>query len=134
MDILVSRSTSMLMCRAEVSLNMRRKKATNLYQVLSLDSENVGFDEIRKAYRSMARRYHPDVLPPLKKEEATRFFVELHRAYETLSNPSLREMHDNELRMNERESEFSRERWQAQLCELRRRSERRERVRRGPRD
>ncbi|RWR93029.1 chaperone protein dnaJ 20, chloroplastic-like protein [Cinnamomum micranthum f. kanehirae] len=69
----------------------------NLYKVLSLDSENVCVDEIKKAYRSMALQCHPDVCPPSRREESTRMFVELQRAYETLSDPVLRRRYDHEL-------------------------------------
>ncbi|KAE8663685.1 Slufate transporter 2,1 [Hibiscus syriacus] len=53
-----------------------RQRADNLcmprgnarfYQVLRLDqAENVGLDEIKKAYRSLVLRYHPDVCPSSK--------------------------------------------------------------------
>ncbi|CAN0864464.1 Chaperone protein dnaJ 20, chloroplastic [Linum grandiflorum] len=69
---------------------------TNYYQVLSLSSENVGPDEIKKAYRSMAMKYHPDVRP---EEDSTRRFVEIREAYETLSDPGSRRVYDYELSM-----------------------------------
>nr|XP_010939778.1 chaperone protein dnaJ 20, chloroplastic-like [Elaeis guineensis] len=123
-----------LACRAS---NFDVGLKTNFYKVLSLESENVGGEEITKAYRSMALRCHPDVCPPWKKEEATRMFIELHRAYEMLSNPALRKKYDNELRksktMKEARAEFFRETWKAQLCKLRRRSDRRERGKIGSR-
>ena len=122
--------------RASVIVDKAKKNKPNLYRVLSLESENASFDEIKKAYRSMALRYHPDVSPPSKKEESTLMFVELHRAYETLSNPVLRRKYDSELRMGELnsssvQSDFSRETWEAQLCELTKRSEHREREKAG---
>ncbi|XWS44890.1 hypothetical protein CRYUN_Cryun15aG0088300 [Craigia yunnanensis] len=46
-------------CRAD-NLAMQRGK-TNFYKVLSLDSENVGLDGIKKAYRRMVFQYDPDV-------------------------------------------------------------------------
>ncbi|KAM0936332.1 putative DnaJ domain, Chaperone J-domain superfamily [Dioscorea sansibarensis] len=117
-------------CKARrTCLNVNGKKETNLYKVLSLDdSETVGVDEIKKAYRSMARRYHPDVCPSSNKEEYTRLFVELHQAYETLSDPALRALYDKGLRVNETvPQKFWKERWEAQLCGLRLRSEKRQR-------
>ncbi|KAF7842611.1 chaperone protein dnaJ 20, chloroplastic-like [Senna tora] len=69
----------------------------------------------------MALRYHPDVChDPLRKEESTRMFVQLHAAYETLSNPVLREEYDYELGLIK-----SRRRWEEQVVELKRRSNRR---------
>ncbi|XP_008790930.2 chaperone protein dnaJ 20, chloroplastic-like [Phoenix dactylifera] len=124
-----------LACRAS---NFDMGLKTNFYKVLSLESESVGAEEIKKAYRSMALRYHPDACPPGKKESSTRMFIELHRAYETLSNPALRNKYDNELRksktMKEARLEFFRETWEAQLHELRRRSDNRERAKVGSRE
>ncbi|KAK6924117.1 DnaJ domain [Dillenia turbinata] len=84
-------------CRGS-ELTMQERK-TNLYKILCLDSEKkVSFDEIRKAYRSLALLFHPDVCPdPSKKEESTRRFIEVQKAYETLSNPTSRQVHDYEL-------------------------------------
>ncbi|KAF6149188.1 hypothetical protein GIB67_026044 [Kingdonia uniflora] len=117
------------------SLASERLVNNNLYQVLSLDKENAGFDDIKKAYRRMALQYHPDVCPPSRKEESTRRFVELQRAYKTLSDPNSRKMYDYELysgisatcgageiRSGERTSIFSKEVWENQLLGLKRRS------------
>ncbi|RRT56983.1 hypothetical protein B296_00019031 [Ensete ventricosum] len=115
-------------CRAIVG---ELKPKTNFYKVLSLESETVGVEEIKKAYRSMALRCHPDVCAPSRRTECTRMFIELQRAYETLSNPALRRKHDMELRYGGKEGqrrrpEFDREVWEAQLRGLRRRSDQRE--------
>lgn len=116
-------------CKA-VNLAMNGAK-TNYYKVLSLESETVTVEEIKKAYRSMALRYHPDACPPSRKEESAKMFVELHRAYETLSNPVLREEYDSKMRSSGNHkagrSEFSREVWEAQLSGLKVRSDQRER-------
>lgn len=124
-----SKGNTTISCKAgRTCLNVNGKKENNLYKVLSLDSETVGVDEIKKAYRSMARRYHPDVCPPSNKDEYTRLFVELHQAYQTLSNPALRALYDKELKVNETvPTKFWKERWEAQLCGLRLRSEKRQR-------
>ncbi|XVE83186.1 hypothetical protein DITRI_Ditri16bG0067400 [Diplodiscus trichospermus] len=82
-------------CRTD-NLLMQRGN-TNFYKVLSLDSENVGLDEIKKAYRRMVLQYHPDVCPPSAKEESTKRFLELQMAYETLSDPVSRKVYDYEL-------------------------------------
>lgn len=109
--------------RASMKVKMGKMNETNYYRLLSLDSEKASFEEIKKAYRSMALRYHPDLCPLSKKDESTRMFVELHRAYETLSNPTLRRKYDSELGMSVPErsfvqSGFSRENWEAQLHTL----------------
>ncbi|KAM7513653.1 hypothetical protein LguiA_003236 [Lonicera macranthoides] len=109
------------------------KKATNFYKVLSLSSEKVGFDEIKKAYRTMALKFHPDVSPnPSTKEENTRRFLELRDAYETLSDPVLRQRYDMKLYLGDdslgfgfegnRRGSFSREMLEMQLSGLKKRS------------
>ncbi|WP_075351515.1 DnaJ C-terminal domain-containing protein [Algoriphagus marinus] len=49
-------------------------------------------DEIKKAYRKLARKYHPDVNPDDK--EAERKFKEINEANEVLSNPENRAKYD----------------------------------------
>ena len=48
-------------------------------------------DEIRKAYRRLARQYHPDVS---KEEGAEERFKEVSEAYDTLSDQEKREAYD----------------------------------------
>ncbi|XP_059623066.1 chaperone protein dnaJ 20, chloroplastic-like [Cornus florida] len=114
-----------------------QNEKTNFYDVLSLGNpEIVGFDEIKKAYRSMALQYHPAVCPPSTKEESTTRFVELQKAYETLSDPISRQRYDYELGLahnslgccvgklcrEERRESFPKEVWEKQLSGLRKRS------------
>lgn len=72
----------------------------NLYKVLSLKPGSA-MDEIKRAYRSMALQYHPDVChDPSMKEESTKMFVQLNEAYKTLSNPLLRAEYDSEIELD----------------------------------
>ena len=48
-------------------------------------------DEIKKAYRSLAKKYHPDVS---KEPNAQEKFIEVQEAYDCLSDPSKRENYD----------------------------------------
>ncbi|XP_059432616.1 chaperone protein dnaJ 20, chloroplastic-like [Corylus avellana] len=111
-----------------------QKKNTNFYEVLSLRSENVGFDEIKKAYRNLALQCHPDVCPdPSAKVESTRRFVEVRKAYETLSDPISRKVYDHKLGLVKSmgseaegaamESRFSKKVWENQLYGLKKRSQ-----------
>lgn len=61
------------------------------YQVLGI-SKQASDDEIKKAYRKQARKYHPDVNPDNK--EAERKFKEVNEAYEVLSDTSKRKKYD----------------------------------------
>ncbi len=60
------------------------------YAVLGL-KKTATPDEVRKAFRKLARKYHPDVNPEKKSEEK---FKELSEANEVLSDPKKRKIYD----------------------------------------
>ena len=62
------------------------------YEVLGVN-KNATDEELKKAYRKLAKQYHPDANPD-NKEEAEKKFKEVNEAYETLSNPQKRKMYD----------------------------------------
>jgi curved DNA-binding protein len=61
------------------------------YKVLGIDKKATAH-EIKKAYRKLARKYHPDVNPDDKESELK--FKELNEANEVLSNPANRTKYD----------------------------------------
>ena len=61
------------------------------YEVLGV-SKGATADEIKKAYRKLAKKYHPDVNPDNK--EAQEKFVEANEAFEVLSDPDKRSKYD----------------------------------------
>jgi len=64
--------------------------AKSLYETLGV-SDHASADEIKKAYRKLARKYHPDVN---KDEEAIEKFKEINAAYEVLSDKKKKDEYD----------------------------------------
>ena len=61
------------------------------YEVLGVD-KNASEDEIKKAYKKLARKYHPDMNPGDK--EAEEKFKEINEANEVLSDPEKKSRYD----------------------------------------
>lgn len=64
--------------------------AKSLYETLEIN-ENASADEIKKAYRKLARKYHPDVNKDPSAEEK---FKEINAAYEVLSDTQKKAQYD----------------------------------------
>ena len=62
------------------------------YEILGVDKKATD-DELKKAFRKLAKKYHPDANPD-NKAEAEAKFKEVNEAYENLSDPQKRKMYD----------------------------------------
>ncbi|XP_020571855.1 chaperone protein dnaJ 20, chloroplastic-like [Phalaenopsis equestris] len=107
----------------------------SLYELLGIPVSG-SHDDIKRAYKQLARKYHPDVSPPDRSEEYTHRFILVQEAYEILSDPECRAQYDRYLasglhfafsarrQLDEELRGKSRwkNRWQHQLVELKRRS------------
>ncbi|KAI3715780.1 hypothetical protein L6452_22767 [Arctium lappa] len=115
-------------CRSSASAS-HHDTAINFYELLSLSSNKAGAQEIKRAYRTLALKYHPDVYHD---EDATKTFVLLQTAYKTLVDPESREEYDRTLRYRESghvcvackitDHVGEERRWEGQIAELRKRS------------
>jgi len=65
-------------------------KYKDYYAILGVD-RSASLDDIKKAYRKLARKYHPDVS---KEPDAEERFKEVAEAYQTLSDPEKRAAYD----------------------------------------
>ncbi|MBN1934146.1 MAG: J domain-containing protein [Anaerolineae bacterium] len=68
-------------------------KQPNYYRILGIApiaSEN----EIKHAYRGLAKHYHPDTMPPEKRDWAREQMVRINAAYQVLQNPQRRAEYD----------------------------------------
>lgn len=63
------------------------------YEILGIE-KNASPEEIKKAYRELAKKWHPDMNPNNKKE-AEEKFKEISEAYEVLMDPQKRQLYDN---------------------------------------
>src|SRR5476649_2344686 len=70
---------------------MAGPKTKDYYGTLGV-KKNATADEIRKAFRKLARKYHPDVNPNDKKAEEK--FKEISEANDILSDPKKRKIYD----------------------------------------
>lgn len=61
------------------------------YKILGVDKK-ASADDLKKVYRKLARKYHPDVNPGNKESEEK--FKEISEAYEVLSDPEKRQKYD----------------------------------------
>lgn len=69
----------------------------NYYEILQVSS-NATKEIIDKAYKTLAKKYHPDANPPEKKGWAEDNFKKINEAYETISDKNKREKYDEQLK------------------------------------
>ncbi|KAI3418574.1 J domain-containing protein [Psidium guajava] len=106
-------------------------EADSFYDLLGI-SENGTMSEIRRAYKQLVLKYHPDVSPPGRAKEYTKRFIQVQKAYETLSDPTSRASYDRDMAFGGRKpfcyvqaqhnSAEWKLRWMSQINELLRRS------------
>jgi hypothetical protein len=71
---------------------------TSYYDILGI-SQSAGVNEIKRAFRRLAKLYHPDKNPGEKE-----LFAGILKAYETLVDPALRSAYDRKLRYQQQQN------------------------------
>jgi DnaJ-class molecular chaperone len=84
------------------------------YTILGIPRD-ASADDIKKAYRRLARQYHPDMHSGSKKGEMEKKFKELNEAHELLSDPDKRKKYDQYGANWEQAEAYERARQEAQV-------------------
>ncbi|WP_209690400.1 transglutaminase-like domain-containing protein [Methanomicrobium sp. W14] len=74
---------------------------SDYYEILGLD-HNATTSDIRKAYRILVKKYHPDVSPL---PDALEYFKKINEAYEVLGDPDKKPIYDQSLENKEKGTE-----------------------------
>ena len=69
----------------------------NYYDILQIN-QNASPEIIEKAYKTLAKKYHPDLQEENNKKEAEEILKEINEAYEVLSNPDKKALYDQNLK------------------------------------
>lgn len=69
----------------------------NYYEILQVD-KNASQEIIEKAYKILAKKYHPDLKDDVEKKYAEEALKAINEAYETLSNPQKRLEYDKSIK------------------------------------
>jgi hypothetical protein len=95
---------------------------SSLYEILGI-SAGASVQEIKSAYRRLARVCHPDVAAIDRKNSSADDFMKIHSAYSTLSDPEKRANYDRSLfRRQQRplstmmSSGYSSRKWETDQC------------------
>ena len=69
----------------------------NYYDILQIN-QNASPEIIEKAYKTLAKKYHPDLQEESNKKQAEEILKEINEAYEILSNPDKKALYDQNLK------------------------------------
>lgn len=107
--------TSVTTCVRPVSAS-----PTSFYEILGIPI-GATIEEIKAAYRRLARVYHPDVAAINQKESYADEFMKIRAAYSTLSDPNKRAQYDRSFLPRRRSGNlysaaYSRRNWETDQC------------------
>ncbi|CAI9283445.1 unnamed protein product [Lactuca saligna] len=78
----------------EPMVESTKTRSRSLYDILHV-KRSATPTEIKTAYRSLAKRYHPDAFDSKQNDDCD--FIDIHNAYATLSDPTTRALYDLKL-------------------------------------
>ncbi|KAI9362336.1 hypothetical protein BD770DRAFT_408139 [Pilaira anomala] len=100
---------------------MSHTKTINCYKILVLEKDTATITDVKKAYRKLALKFHPDKQPSdateEEKQKANEAFQNLGIAYSILSDPKRKERYDRTGSIEENEFEGDKD-WSAYFKEL----------------
>lgn len=79
-----------------------------LYEILEV-SENASGEIIEKAYKTLAKKYHPDLQEEANKKQAEAMMKKINEAYEILGNEEKRSRYDAELEEKRNQEELQKQ-------------------------
>ena len=71
----------------------------NYYEMLEID-KHASKEIIEKAYKTLAKKYHPDLQHQDRKNEYEKKLKLINEAYETLSDKNKKDLYDKQLQNN----------------------------------
>ena len=83
-------------------------KEKTLYEILEV-SENASPEIIEKAYKTLAKKYHPDLQEEANKSRAEAMMKKINEAYDVLGNEEKRKAYNAELEAKREQEEFERQ-------------------------
>lgn len=87
-------------------------KEKTLYEILEV-SENASPEIIEKAYKTLAKKYHPDLQEEANKSRAEAMMKKINEAYDVLGNEEKRKTYNAELEAKREQEELERQSTQA---------------------
>lgn len=76
----------------------------NYYEILEVD-KNASQEVIEKAYKALAKKYHPDLQQGIKKQEYAEKMKKINEAYDVLSDRFKREQYNQELQSKQEQNQ-----------------------------
>ena len=83
-------------------------KEKTLYEILEV-SENASPEIIEKAYKTLAKKYHPDLQEEANKSKAEAMMKKINEAYDVLGNEEKRKRYNAELEAKREQEEIERQ-------------------------